>query len=143
MKRFEEFLATNDVRNTSPDLALAKSLRQDAEQSVKLILSLELKEESATLVFEQVYEAIRACADALLAIEGFKSYSHLATISFLAKYSEMTMFDISKLDNAGEKRNLSRYYAKQVTLQETRDLITLYAHLKPKLDAIFKRKSEK
>ncbi len=139
MKRFEEFIATNDVRKTSPDAGLARSLRKDAEQRVKLMLSMELKEESATLVFEQVYEALRACADAILTVEGFKSYSHLATISFLQKCPELTAQELAQFDNAREKRNLARYYAKQVTVQETKDLFQFYAVIKPKLDAIFQR----
>ena len=139
MRNFNEFLGTNEVRRTTRDVGLARSLRHDAEQRVELILQLPLNEKSATLVFEQVYEALRECGDALLSLEGFKSYSHAATIAFLERYGDFSASELNRLDNARQKRNLSKYYAKQSTVAETQELIALYKHIKPRLDSIFNR----
>jgi hypothetical protein len=139
MKHFEEFINTEDVRRTTRDAGLARSLRKDAEERVELILQLELTEKSATLIFEQVYEALRECIDALLALQGYKSYSHVASIAFLQNHPAFMEAEINKLDNAREKRNLAKYYAKPVPPSETKEIITLYRELKPKLDALFNK----
>ena len=138
MRRFEEFLATDDVKRVSPDYGLARSLKADAEERFELMLSLKLDEKSATLIFEQAYDALRQCSDALLAIKGYRSYSHVATLSFLLRYSCISSNDVRDFDNAREKRNLSIYYAKKLNPSETREMIALYRHLKPKLDALFR-----
>ncbi len=137
MKSFEEFVNTEQVRRATPDAGLARALRKDAEMRVQVILQLSLSAESATLVFEQVYEALRQCIDALLALNGYKSYSHIASIVFLQRFPEFTEADINNLDNAREKRNLAKYYAKQVLPEETKELLALYNKLKPKLDTVF------
>ena len=121
MRKFEEFLETNEVRRTSQDIGLARSRVQDANQRAELILQLALTEKSATLIYEQVYESLRAFADSFLALSGYKSYSHVATIAFLQKYPEITALELNQLDNAREKRNLSKYYAKQISITETKD----------------------
>lgn len=139
MRAFEDFLGTNEVRKTSYDLGLAKSLRSDAEERVKFVLQTPLSDEFANIFYEQIYEALRAHINALLAIEGFKSYSHVATIAVLQRYPNFSNSELNRLDNAREKRNLSMYYAKKITLVEAKELIVLYQQLKPKLDEIFNR----
>ncbi|MBI4145688.1 hypothetical protein HY493_05815 [Candidatus Woesearchaeota archaeon] len=139
MKKFEEFLGTNDVRRTSRDPALAQALRTRAEQQMKYIIQLPLTDESATLVFEQVYDALRECTDALLALQGFKSYSHVASITFLERYPSVMQADLATFDNAREKRNLAKYYGTPLTPAETKDLLAFYAAMKPKLDALFRQ----
>lgn len=141
MRRFESFIGTKDLRKVSPDPGLAESLTKDAQQRSKLILQLPLSKESATLVFEQIYESLRQCIDALLALKGYKSYSHVASIAFLQTCKEFSEGDIQKMDNAREKRNLAKYYAKQVEVTETQDLIVFYHQIKPRLDALYQQVS--
>ena len=139
MKPFEAFLHTEDVRRTTPDFGLAQSLQKDATERVELILQLPLSDKAATLIFEQVYEALREYIDALLTLEGYKSYSHVASISFLQKYPEFTQTEINTLDNAREKRNLAKYYAEPIPLTETKELISFHNTIKPKLESQFKK----
>lgn len=139
MRAFEEYLHTHEVRKATRDIGLARSLKGDAEQRVSVIVTLQLTDASAILVYEQIYEALRQYADALLILEGFKSYSHVASIAFLQKYSELSPTEINTLNTAREKRNLSKYYAKKITLEETKDIIEFYHHVKPKLEVIFTR----
>lgn len=139
MRTFEEFIRTNDVRHASRDLPLAQALIKDAEKRVEIVLSANLLERSTVISFEQIYEALRECAEAILALEGYKSYSHVATIAFLQKCAEFSVSDIQKLDRAREKRNLSRYYAKEPTKEEVQEVMMLYHELKPRFDAVTKR----
>jgi len=142
MKKFEEFLNTRDLRRTTKDAGLAKSLVKDAEQRFEVIMEMKLTEKSSTLIFEQVYESLRECIDALLSLQGYKSYSHVASIAFLQNHPEFSTADINELDNAREKRNLAKYYGKQISILDTKDVIELHNQLKPKLNALFNQMSK-
>lgn len=139
MKEFQEFVANGDVRKGMRDIALARSLREFSEKRIKFSQLMPLDEQSAFLTYETVYDALRELIDSLLALEGYKSYSHIASISYLQKFPEISSSEIAKLDNAREKRNLAKYYAKPVTLAEANDILALYNTLKPKVLLIFQR----
>jgi len=137
MKTFDYYLKRNDVRTVTKDPALASSLAEDARKRAELILKLPLTAESAKLLFEQVYESLREYADALLALEGYKSYSHMASIAYLGKFEEFEQSEIEKLDQAREKRNLAKYYAKPIIVEETADIIRFFKKIEPKFERFF------
>ncbi len=139
MRKFEEFLATGDIRKTSIDKGLARALMERAEEGENFAMKAFSETEFVTLTFESLYEALIEIIDALMALDGYKPYSHVASLSFLQKFQEITQLEIAKLDNAREKRNSSKYRGEKIRLEETKDLIALYKLIKPKLKEIYKR----
>lgn len=139
MKEFQEFVANGDVRKGMRDIALARSLREFSEKRIKFAKLMHLDEQSAFITYEMMYDALRELIDSLLALEGYKSYSHVASIAYLQKFREISPAEIAKLDNAREKRNLAKYYAKPVTLAEVKDILALYSTITPKLFLIFQQ----
>lgn len=139
MKEFQEFIANGDVRKSMRDIALARSLREFSQKRIKFAKLMPLEEQSAFITYETVYDALRELIDSLLTLDGYKSYSHIASISYLQKFPEISPSEIAKLDNTREKRNLAKYYAKPITLAEAKDILVLYEVLKPRLLSIFQR----
>lgn len=139
MKEFQEFIANGDVRKGLRDIALARSLREFSEKRMKFAQLMPSEEQSAFLTYETVYDALRELIDSLLVLEGYKSYSHIASIAYLQKFPDISHAEIAKLDNAREKRNLAKYYAKPITLAEAKDILAFYNTLKPKLLLISQR----
>ena len=82
MKPFKRFLNGQDVKTASVNKVLAKALIDDMKTRIKENWDLD-EEKKPKTIFENIYEAIRCFCDALLANEGYKSYSHEASISFL------------------------------------------------------------
>lgn len=131
MKDFEYFIDNRDVRKASKDLALVKSLFREMEGRIERAFKLDLNEFSKE-IFENIYDALRGFCDALLALEGYKSYSHEASISFLLKKG----FDIAfvlELDSFRLKRNSSKYYTTPVTKEEAKAIILFYQENKEKI----------
>ena len=127
MIKFEDFIEKGEAKKISKDIAFAQALWKRAEERDEIILkNLPMDEKTAFTIFEQIYESIREYADAILSLEGYKSYSHLASILFLEKYPEILPVEIHKLNNAREKRNNSKYYAKKIFLNEAEELILFY-----------------
>ena len=85
INKFEEYLFNESAKKAQPNLALAKSLVKDMSSRVNDVSSLDINK-FPKIVFENIYDAFRDFADALLSLDGFKSYSHEATFSYLEKY---------------------------------------------------------
>jgi len=136
MKPFESFLNGKEVKKSSVNKILAKALIIDMKTRLKENWDLNEKEKPKT-IFENIYEAIRCFCDALLAIDGFKSYSHEASISYLLK-KDFDIATVKKLDDFRFKRNGSRYYGRIITSEDVKDIKIFYLKIKEKIKKIIK-----
>jgi len=136
MKPFESFLNFGEVKKAQKNIVLAKALVNDMKTRIRENWDLDEAKKTKT-IFEGIYEAIRCFCDALLSIDGFKSYSHEASISYLLKKN----FDIAivqKLDNFRFKRNGSKYYGRIITLEDVKEIKGFYIKNKEKINKIIK-----
>lgn len=124
MNDFEFYLSEGSVKKRKPDFELAKSLIKDAKERFEKVSRLDTPAFSK-IVFENVYDALRCILDALLALDGYKSYSHEASIAYLRKYKFEDSL-IKELDNFRQTRNSSKYYGKDVPSGDTADIIKFY-----------------
>jgi len=136
MKPFESFLNGKDVKKASINMILAKALIQDMKTRIKESWDLDEAKKTKT-IFEGIYEAIRCFCDALLSIDGFKSYSHEASISYLLK-KDFDIASVQKLDNFRFKRNGSRYYGRIIIPEDVKDIKDFYVKIKGKINKIVK-----
>ena len=113
-----------DVRKISKDLELAKSLKKDLLERAEKALKLDTKE-FAKIIFENIYDSLREFCDVLLAVDGFKSYSHEASISYLKKYA-LDDSVVLALDRFRYKRNGSKYYGKEITKDDAVEIKRFY-----------------
>ena len=132
MESFEYYIAKKEVVKQTPNLERAKSLIEDGFSRFKDAKSLDL-EKFPKIVFENVYDALRDFCDAILIVDGWKSYSHEASISYLTKKG----FDIAsvlELDRFRYKRNGSKYYGERVSISEARNIKAYFLKIIVKLD---------
>ena len=124
MKSFQYYLDKKDARKISKDLELAKSLKKDLLERAEKALKLDTKE-FAKIIFENIYDSLREFCDVLLAVDGFKSYSHEASISYLKKYA-LDDSVVLALDRFRYKRNGSKYYGKEITKDDAVEIKRFY-----------------
>ena len=136
MKPFEYYLSSNDVRKVSPNLILAKSLINDMKTRLKENWNEDEQKKPKT-IFESVYDALRDFCDSLLSKNGFKSYSHEASISYLSKYN-FSAAEISELDNYRFIRNGSKYYGRIILPEDVKNIKSFYMRIKEKIDKLIK-----
>jgi hypothetical protein len=125
------------VKKASPDKQLAVSLAKDMEERAYDAMKLDVKT-FPKMIFENVYDALRDFCDALLSAEGYKSYSHEGSISFLAQKGFDVAF-ISALDNFRYKRNGSKYYAKKLSSEDAKSIIDFYNSNKGRISEALKK----
>ena len=138
MMPFEHFLNKGDVRKVAINKELAKSLTKDMFERINKSLMLNINTFSK-IVFENIYDGLRGFCDSLLALEGFKSYSHQASIAYLSKYK----FDISiikEFDQLRYKRNGSKYYGEIILKEDAQQIKEFYLRVKDRINKIIKDK---
>lgn len=138
MNDFDFYLKEGKVKKQKPDLELAKSLLNDANDRFAKMTQLNV-ENFSKIIFENIYDAIRAVLDALLAADGYKSYSHEASIMYLQKYG-VGYSILTELDDLRYKRNSSKYYGKEISSEDALAIISFYNNHSEKLIKIVKNK---
>ena len=96
-------------------------------------------EKNAKYIVENIYDILRELIEAKLALNGFKSYSHEATILFLKKFPEFKESEIRFMDNLRRIRNGIKYYGKDIEINETRKVIDFSRFILPKLKSLVKK----
>ena len=138
MKPFEYFIETGEVKEVSKNPALARSLIKDLLDRTKDIKLLDISKFSK-IVFENIYDALRDFADAILAIDGYKSYSHQASFAYLLRYN----FDepsLDLLDKFRYKRNGSKYYGERISKEEAEEIFNFYEKIEQRIKEIAKKR---
>ena len=122
---FEDFIRDGSVRRVSPDRQLAKSLVKIAGLRLKNMEHTKITDQNSFNVVENCYEALREMIDALMALKGFKSYSHEATVVFLKEYySANTGYAVvNKVDRYRKIRNDIKYEGLLTTKSEAEEIV--------------------
>ena len=142
MKDFEYYIGKGEVKKQSPDANFAASLIQDAVQRFKYASGAKPDEKSAKYIYEDIYDSLREAIDSLLALRGFKSYSHVASISFLKQF-DFSYDEMDSLERMRKRRNGMKYYGKTCSVAETKAAIELAREMLRKLQKIFARMKKK
>jgi len=122
---FEDYLKEGSVRKVTVDKQLAKNLVKVASMRIKILESIPITENNSFSFIENCYEAIREMIDALMALKGFKSYSHEASIEFLKKFYsiQLTMGNVNKIDRYRKIRNDIKYRGLLTSRNEAEDVV--------------------
>ncbi|MFH1591562.1 MAG: HEPN domain-containing protein [archaeon] len=123
MKDFEFFIGKGDVKHQHPNMPLSRATFKESEDRLVLAKSL-LATSKPKYVLENAYEAMREAADALLYKEGYKSYSHEASIIYLKK-KEFNDNELREFDRFRKIRNSIKYYGKDCDITDARSALEL------------------
>ena len=131
MKEFDFYVIEGKVKKCSVDSSLAQSLINNVRARENSIAELDIHKFNL-LVFENYYDCLRELLDAVLALDGYKSYSHEASIVYLKKFgfNESIVFE---LDRFRKKRNNSKYYGKLPSSDDAQEIKDFFNNIKKDL----------
>lgn len=138
MKSFDYYLQNKNVRKISKDIGLAESLKKDLLERAEKAFKLN-QNEFAKLIFESIYDSLREFCDVLLALDGYKSYSHEASICYLKNYN-FNDSEILALDRYRYKRNGSKYYGKPISEEDAKEIKKFYKEVVNKINKILNKR---
>ena len=139
VKDFNFFVNKGDVKKQSPDKNLAKATFNDSQERLALSKNLQ-KIAKSKYVLENAYKSMREAADAVLYNEGFKSFSHEASIVYLLKkgFSES---DIAEFDRFRKIRNGIKYYGRDCDESDAEAAIKLAEKVVNRIKELIKPKA--
>lgn len=136
MRHFNEFLKIGLVKIRPKDLARAKSLIESAKKRKRVMEKyLPLNEETSKQITEESYDIVRELIEAILSRNGYKSYSHEATISFL-KELKFSDYDLKFTDDLRKIRNGSKYYGEDIDIEYTQKVSKFLNEIFDKLNKL-------
>jgi len=137
MESFESFIKIGEVRKVSPNNARAKKLIKDGEERIEKVNLLEINK-FPKFVFENVYDALRDFMLAILLYDGYNADSHKAPIAYLSKKG-FDVYIIDRLDKFRYKRNGSKYYGENISVEEAKDIKEFYSKIKERLNKLLEK----
>ncbi len=122
---FDYYLRNGSVKRKTPDPEEAKSLLRKSINRLDYVNNQKINDKNANFIMEGAYETIREATQSLMSLEGFKPYSHEATISFLRKFyiSYFSEDDIYKFDYFRKLRNDSVYRAVDIIEDDAKEIV--------------------
>jgi hypothetical protein len=132
MKEFEFYIQKDSVKKQSKDLNLAKATARDSIDRISMAKSI-LTTQKPKYTLENAYEAIREFIDAILYSEGYKSYSHEASVAYLFKLG-FNISEINDVDRLRRIRNNIKYYGGDATLDEAKEALKISENIIKQLE---------
>ncbi len=130
----KDFIEKGQVKKSSKDISLAKSLITTAENDLKFLNGLKINENSARKVMSNYYDVLRSILEAISALDGYKIYSHEAFAYFMKEKGEKLI--AIKFDRFRIIRNKINYYGKGISVEEvkenTAEILKMIRELKEK-----------
>lgn len=139
IRRFRYYLNEKLVKRKVPNKEEARSLMKKAIKRLEYLKSQYINELTAPFIFENIYEAMREAAQALMALKGYKPYSHEALISFLREYYKVSEHSISSFDRYRILRNKSVYRAAKISVSTCKQALSFLKKFLPQLKEEFEK----
>ncbi|CAJ37579.1 HEPN domain-containing protein [Methanocella arvoryzae] len=121
MKPFQYYVDMEMVRQGSKDRNTANNILTRATKRLGFIRLQEINQDTAPFIFEDAYEVMRECVHALMITEGYKPFSHEATVAYLndkrKEYFEEKL--VRAFDRYRVIRNDIMYRANSTSMEET------------------------
>ncbi|MBU1129545.1 MAG: hypothetical protein KJ949_02870 [Nanoarchaeota archaeon] len=138
IKEFKYYVDNNFVKKGSPDISKANSLIEKAEGRIKFsIKSKEINKDNPSYIFEDIYECLREALQSLMAIKGYKPYSHEAIVSFLKKFHNFKESDVEFFNRYRILRNKSVYGCEKISIEICKNALNFLNMFFPKIKKEF------
>jgi hypothetical protein len=117
--KLSDFIKRGQVKKSSKDITLAKSLIKTAKNDLNFLDSLEINEISARKIMSNYYDVLRSILEAISALDGYKIYSHEAFTYYLKEKNEDLIS--KKFDRLRKIRNQINYYGEDISVEEVKE----------------------
>ena len=134
---FEHYVEKNLVKKKSVDVNEADALMRKAEERLEFSIKIrKINEQTASFIFEDIYECLREASQSLMSLKGYKPYSHEALISFL-KILNFLESDIGIFNGYRILRNKTIYGGERISVEKCKEALNFLVLFLPKLKKEF------
>ena len=124
MKReiIDILIKTDQLRIRQTDKERVISMAKSAKVNAKIAKNVPLNEESATLIFREIYESIRQLGDAKLWLLGYEPRNHEVSMDILKEANIKEKVLLNHLARFKRIRNDANYRGFRVTVMQAQEI---------------------
>lgn len=112
-----------------------------AVSDMEMVKEEEISKESASYVFKNAYDVIRSSITALMALEGYNPYSHVAVIAYARDRLFLSDSEVSRINKFRRLRNNIQYRAEEAGVKEAEEVVGFMEKFVPEIEENFKQRT--
>jgi len=120
------WLKTGIIRNRQKDIEKIRSMIDSAEINAKVTKTIKINEETATLIFREIYESIRQLGDAKWWLLGFEPSNHEISMEALKDFNIKNKVKLNSLDRFKKMRHDVNYRGLRATIFQAEEIIDFW-----------------
>ena len=122
----EQMVRTGQLRARWKDEEKIKSILKSANTNADVVKGIKLTENSATVIFREVYESIRQLGNASWWILGYEPLNHEISIEILKEMDIKEKLKLNYLSRFKKIQNDANYRGFQVTLAQAEEILDFW-----------------
>ena len=122
----EIWLKTGALRNKQKDTEKIKAMINSAEINAKVVKTIKLNEDTATLIFREIYESIRQLGDAKWGFLGFEPGNHEVSMEVLKEFDIKDKIKLNSLDRFKKTRHDINYRGFRTSVFQAEEILDFW-----------------
>ena len=136
------WLKTGIIRNRQKDAEKIKSMIDSAEINAKVTKAIKLNDDTATLVFREIYESIRELGDAKWGILGYEPSNHEISMEALKDLDISNKVKLNSLDRFKKIRHDINYRGFRATIPQAEEILDFWGKCGEEIIKILRKEIE-
>lgn len=136
---YEFWIKRGALRIRQKDLEKIKSMINSAEINAKATKEIKLAENTATLIFREIYESIRQLGDAKLWSNGYEPLNHEVSIEILKEFQIENKIKLNSLDRFKKIRHDVNYRGFRATIPQAEEILEFWGKCGEEIIKILKK----
>lgn len=122
----EIWLKSGVLRNRQRDTEKIKSMINSAEINAKVTKNIKLNEDTATLIFREIYESVRQLGDAKWWLLGYEPTNHEISMEVLKDFDIKEKLKLNSLDRFKKTRHDVNYRGFRATVTQAEEILDFW-----------------
>ncbi|MBI2134646.1 hypothetical protein HYU09_01525 [Candidatus Woesearchaeota archaeon] len=122
----EMYIGSDQIRIRQPDKERAKSMVESAKINARIAKAVPLYDDSATLIFREIYESVRQLGDAKWWLLGYEPRNHEVCMEILKDSNIKERLMLNHLSRFKRIRNDANYRGFKVKATQAKEIIDFW-----------------
>ena len=120
------WLKSGIIRNRQRDMEKIKSMINSAEVNAKVTKDIKLNDDSATLIFREIYESVRQLGDVKWWLLGYEPSNHEISMEALKDFDIKDKLKLNSLERFKKIRHDANYRGFRATIQQAQEILDFW-----------------
>lgn len=123
---YQSWIIRKGLRNRQRDMEKIKSMISSSEINSIVTKEIKLNENTATLIFREIYESIRQLGDAKLWLLGYEPLNHEASMEILKELDIKNKVKLNSLDRIKKIRHDINYRGFRSSVEQAGEILEFW-----------------